>query len=100
MEQLLAKEEGVFLAVSDSMRAVPEMIAPWVPGGLYILGTDGFGRSDSRPALRRFFEVDAEFVALAALNRLAACGDFKAARVQKAISELQIDPEKVNPMEA
>jgi pyruvate dehydrogenase E1 component len=100
VQDVLAKEEGAFIAVSDSIRALPGMIAPWVPGGLYALGTDGFGRSDSRKALRRFFEVDAEFIALAALRRLAERGEIKAARVQQAIGELKIDPEKANPMES
>ena len=66
-ETVLAKEEGVFLAASDYMRSVPEMIARWVPGGLFPLGTDGFGRSETRAALRRHFEVDAECITVAAL---------------------------------
>jgi pyruvate dehydrogenase E1 component len=98
VEKLLAKEEGVFIAASDHLKSVPEMINRWVPGGLYPLGTDGFGRSDNRPSLRRFFEVDAECIALAALSRLAKRGDIKPERVQQAIKELNIDPEKANPM--
>jgi pyruvate dehydrogenase E1 component len=100
VERVLEREQGVFLAVSDYMRSVPEMIGRWVPGGLYPLGTDGFGRSDSRPALRRFFEVDAECVAIAALGQLAKRGDIKPGQVQKAIEELDVDPDKVNPMRA
>jgi pyruvate dehydrogenase E1 component len=98
VESLLSKEQGVFLAASDYMRAVPEMIQRWVPGGLYPLGTDGFGRSESRPALRRFFEVDAECITLAALAQLARRGDLKPERVEQALRELDIDPEKANPM--
>src|SRR5690606_37041939 len=60
VEKLLAAERGAFIAVSDNVRTVPDQIAPWVPGGLFTLGTDGFGRSDTRARLRRFFEVDAE----------------------------------------
>src|SRR5262249_7219668 len=60
VEKLLEGETGVFVAASDYMRSVPEMIDRWVPGGLFALGTDGFGRSESRELLRRFFEVDAE----------------------------------------
>ena len=67
VETLLAKEQGVFVAVSDNMRLVPDQIAPWVPGGLMTLGTDGFGRSDTRARLRRFFEVDAESTVIATL---------------------------------
>jgi len=100
VERLLEKEPGVYVAASDYMKAVPEMIGRWVPGGLYALGTDGFGRSESREALRRFFEVDAESIAVAALSRLARRGEIKPAQVQKAIQELGIDPEKANPMRA
>jgi pyruvate dehydrogenase E1 component len=98
LEQVLADEAGVFVAVSDYMRAVPEMISRWVPGGLLPLGTDGFGRSENRASLRRFFEVDAESVTLAALYRLVQRGEVKPAVVQKAIQELGIDPGKANPM--
>ena len=76
------------------------MISRWVPGGIYPLGTDGFGRSEDRQSLRRFFEVDAECVTVAALSRLAQRGEIKPAVVQKAIEELGIDADKVNPVEA
>jgi pyruvate dehydrogenase E1 component len=69
-----------------------------VPGGLYTLGTDGFGRSENRPSLRRFFEVDAESIVLASLYRLAQRGDLKMSRVQEAMKELNINPEKADPM--
>ena len=72
----------------------------WVPGGIYALGTDGFGRSESREALRRFFEVDAECIALAALTQLAKKGEIKPAVLKKAVEDLKIDPEKANPMRA
>lgn len=98
VEKILAKEEGVFIAASDYMKSVPEMITRWAPGGLYALGTDGFGRSDNRSALRRFFEVDAECIVLAALSQLARRGQFKPERVHQAVKELGIDPEKPNPM--
>jgi pyruvate dehydrogenase E1 component len=98
VEKLLAKEEGPFIAASDYMKSVPEMIGRWVPGGLYSLGTDGFGRSDNRPSLRRFFEVDAECIALTALSQLAKRGQIKPQLVQQAIKDLGIDPEKANPM--
>ncbi len=67
LQTLLAKEDGPFVAASDYMRAVPDMIARWVPGGLFVLGTDGFGRSETRAALRRHFEVDSECITVAAL---------------------------------
>ena len=90
----------MFVAASDYMRSVPEMIDRWVPGGLYPLGTDGFGRSETRAALRRFFEVDAECIALAALSQLARRGDIKPDVVQQAMQKLGIDPEKISPMRA
>ncbi|MCI0457776.1 MAG: pyruvate dehydrogenase (acetyl-transferring), homodimeric type [Gemmataceae bacterium] len=98
IEQLLGQEKGVFIAASDYMKSLPEMIARWVPGGLTPLGTDGFGRSENRESLRRFFEVDAEFIALTALDQLMRRGEIKAERVQKAIKELDIDPEKADPV--
>jgi pyruvate dehydrogenase E1 component len=98
VERLLGEEKGIFIAATDYMKSLPEMITRWVPGGLTSLGTDGFGRSDNRPSLRRFFEMDAECIALAALHRLAQRGEIKPARVQKAIEELGIDPEKTDPV--
>ena len=96
--QLLEKEEGPFVAASDYMKLVPDQISRWVPGGLFTLGTDGFGRSDTREALRRFFEVDAESITIAVLYRLAEEGKIKKTVVTKAIQELGIDPEKVDPL--
>jgi pyruvate dehydrogenase E1 component len=98
LEQTLAGEQGVFVAASDYLKSVPEMITRWVPGGLYPLGTDGFGRSETRPVLRRFFEVDAECIALAALSQLARRGLLEPTRVEQAIQQLKIDPDKADPM--
>ncbi len=100
LEKTLGKEEGVFVAVTDYMKSLPEMIQRWVPGGLYPLGTDGFGRSDTRAALRRHFEVDAECITLAALTQLARRGALKPAVCQEAIETLKIDPNKVDPVRA
>jgi pyruvate dehydrogenase E1 component len=97
LENLLSKEEGVFVAVSDNIRSVPDQIAPWVPGGLTTLGTDGFGRSDTRARLRRFFEVDAESTVIATLYALAEKGLLKREVVVKAIKDLGVNPEKVSP---
>ena len=97
IEHLLQGEQGVFLAVSDYMKLAPDMISRWVPGGLQPLGTDGFGRSDDRKSLRRFFEVDAECIAVAVLWKLAQRGEINPRQVQSAIRELGIDPEKANP---
>jgi pyruvate dehydrogenase E1 component len=97
IEQLLAKEQGAFVAVSDNIRTVPDQISPWVPGGLFTLGTDGFGRSDTRARLRRFFEVDAESTVIATLYALAQRGEIRREAVVKAIKELGVDPDKVQP---
>ncbi|HLY08630.1 MAG TPA: pyruvate dehydrogenase (acetyl-transferring), homodimeric type [Planctomycetota bacterium] len=93
----LGATEGPIVAVSDYMRVVPEMIAKWFPGRYLALGTDGFGRSDSRPALRRHFEVDANHTSWAALVQLARSGKFPKKDLAKAQKELGIDPNKVDP---
>jgi pyruvate dehydrogenase E1 component len=97
VEQLFAKEKGAFVAVSDNIRTVPDQIAPWVPGGLFTLGTDGFGRSDTRARLRRFFQVDAESTVIGTLYALAQRGEIEREVVAKAIKDLGVDPDKVQP---
>jgi pyruvate dehydrogenase E1 component len=99
-EQAIAEARGVFVAASDNVRGVPEQLDPWTPGGLFTLGTDGFGRSDTRAPLRRHFEVDAESITLATLYRLAESGQYDSSRVAHAIKELGIDPEKLDPFSA
>ena len=86
----LAKTEGPVIAVSDFMRAVQDQIAPWVPNQFASLGTDGFGLSDTRGALRRHFKVDAESIVVATLQQLAKQGEIKAKIVQEAIDKYQI----------
>ena len=87
-------EQGPIIAVSDYITAWPDMINRWVPGGRWrSLGTDGFGRSDTREALRRFFGVDAESIAAAVLAELARCGQIDAQQAQRQIDELGLDPE-------
>ena len=95
--QLLAREKGAFVAVSDNIRTVPDQIAPWVPGGLMTLGTDGFGRSDTRARLRRFFQVDTESTVIGTLYALAQRGEIEREVVAGAIKDLGVDPEKVQP---
>jgi pyruvate dehydrogenase E1 component len=87
----LASAEGPVIAVSDFMRAVQDQIAPWVPGQFASLGTDGFGLSDTRGALRRHFKVDAESIVVATLQQLAKLGEVKAKTVQEAIDKYQIN---------
>ncbi len=97
LESLLANEKGVFIAASDFMKSLAESITRWVPGGLTPLGTDGFGRSENRASLRRFFEVDAECITLAALEQLSRRGEIPAEQVARAIKDLGIDAEKPDP---
>jgi pyruvate dehydrogenase E1 component len=97
VQQLLENETGPFLAVSDYMKIIPDQIARWVPGGLTTLGTDGFGRSETRANLRRFFENDAECTALGVLHALAQRGAISRDLVAQAIRDLNIDPEKSFP---
>ena len=94
---LLEKEQGPFVAVSDYMRMVPDQIAQWVPGGLTTLGTDGFGRSDTRARLRRFFEIDAESTVIAVLYALAEKGQLEKTVVAQAMKDLDINPDKLSP---
>jgi pyruvate dehydrogenase E1 component len=79
------------------MRAVPDQISRWVPRPFISLGTDGFGRSDARQALRRYFEVDAAHVVVAALSALARAGEAEPAEVDAAIEHFGIDPEATAP---
>ena len=85
------------MAVSDYLRAVPDQISRWVRRPFTSLGTDGFGRSDTRAALRRFFEVDAAHVVVAALSALAQTGEAKADEVADAVSRYGIDPSTCDP---
>ena len=87
----------VTVAVSDFVKALPSSIGPWVAGAFVPLGTDGFGRSDGREALRRWFEVDAHHIAWATLEVLAREGKFPKKRLTGARAALGIDPEKADP---
>jgi pyruvate dehydrogenase E1 component len=97
IERLLEKEDGIFLAASDYMKVLPDLISRWVPGGITALGTDGFGRSENRTSLRRFFEVDAESITQAALYELSRRGEVKPEEVAKATRDLGINPDKPDP---
>jgi pyruvate dehydrogenase E1 component len=97
VEECLAGRQGPVIASTDYMRAFAEQIRPYVPGRYVCLGTDGFGRSDYRKALRKFFEVDRHYVAIAALKALADEGATKAQAVSEAIAKYGIDPERQPP---
>ena len=96
--QCLEDAPGVFVAATDYLKTLPNMIAKWMPRRLASLGTDGFGRSEGRSSLREFFEVDARFIALAALHELMTDGKLDKSVVDKAIKDLGINPEKSNPV--
>jgi pyruvate dehydrogenase E1 component len=91
---VLAGDDAPIVAVSDYMKLVPDQISRWLPGRFYPLGTDGFGRSETREALRRFFEIDAESVVVAALHQLAQQGRYDRGAVRRAIDDLGIDADK------
>jgi len=95
--QMLKDASGPFIAASDYMKVLPESLSKWVPGELVSLGTDGFGRSESRVALRDFFEVDAKHIVLASLGALAREKKIGADVVKQSIQDLGINPEKANP---
>jgi pyruvate dehydrogenase E1 component len=100
LETALADTKGPFIAASDNVRGVPDQIREWVPGQFVVLGTDGFGRSDTRPVLRRHFEIDAECTVYAALHALADQGAFDRQKLPQVLADLGIDPDKVDPRTA
>jgi pyruvate dehydrogenase E1 component len=100
LTEMLADTEGPVVAVTDFMKAVPDQVARWVPGRLSTLGTDGYGRSDSRAALRRHFETDAAHVVVAVLAALAETDDAKPEEVADAIARYGLDPDAVEPRRA
>jgi pyruvate dehydrogenase E1 component len=96
--EMLEKEEGVFVASSDYVKALPDMVSKWFPRSLTSLGTDGFGRSEGRNELRDFFEVDAKHIVIAVLSALNKEKKLKPGVLEKALKDLNINPEKRNPM--
>lgn len=94
----LAAHAGPVVAASDFIRAYPDLIRAWVPRRYTVLGTDGFGRSDTRVALRDFFEIDSRYIVLAALKSLADEGSIARARVAEAIASLGLDAGKASPL--
>jgi pyruvate dehydrogenase E1 component len=98
IEETLATQGGPFVAATDYIKTVPDQIRQWIPGRYAVLGTDGYGRSDSRAELRRFFEVDRHYVVIAALKALADDGKIDKQKVTDAMQTFGIDPEKPNPL--
>lgn len=98
--QVLSDAKGPTVAATDYMKQYADQVRAWVPTPYKVLGTDGFGRSDSRDNLRRHFEVSAEYVVIAALSELAKAGTIDAKVVAKAIADYGIDTNKINPLYA
>jgi pyruvate dehydrogenase E1 component len=95
--QLLSQSKGPFIAATDYMKAHTDQIREFVPGRFTVLGTDGFGRSDTRAKLREFFEVNRNYVVLAALKSLADEGELELSVVADAMTRLGISGDKPNP---
>ena len=98
MTELLEGRQGPAIAATDYVRAYADQIRAFVPMAYTVLGTDGFGRSDTRANLRRFFEVDRYYIAQAAIAALAKDGKMTGKDVARAIKQYKIDPEKANPI--
>jgi len=100
VEKCMKDKRGPVVAATDYIRTYAEQIRKWIPSQYNVLGTDGFGRSDTRAQLRKHFEVNAQNVAVAALMALADDGQFPAGKVQEAIEKYGIDADKPNPATA
>jgi pyruvate dehydrogenase E1 component len=96
---VLGAKGGPIVAATDWMKALPDLVRPWIEAPFVTLGTDGFGRSDTRENLRAYFEIDAPSIAAAALTALVRSGDMTADAAAKGIAELGIDPEKADPLD-
>jgi pyruvate dehydrogenase E1 component len=99
ISECLANCEGTYVVASDYLKALPDSIARWFPQPPVSLGTDGFGRSESREALRRYFEIDAAMIAYATLVELFRQGKIDKKAIEQARTQLGIDPDKVNPLD-
>ena len=98
LEQCLSKHRVPTVSVSDYVKMVSEQIGPYVPGPYYSLGTDGFGRSETRQALRHFFEVDRYYIVLTAIRALALDGKLEMSKVDAVMKKYNLDPEKPSPI--
>jgi pyruvate dehydrogenase E1 component len=98
--ELLESSDGPIVSVTDFMTMVPDQVAKWMPRDFIVLGTDGYGRSDSRAALRKFFETDKGHVVVAALSGLVRTGRMKPEAVTDAMERYRIDPDTIDPAQA
>jgi pyruvate dehydrogenase E1 component len=96
--QVLPADGGPVIIASDWLKAVPDLVRAWLPADTITLGTEGFGRSDTREALRALFEIDASSIAATAIAGLARSGVLPAKRASKALRDLGIDPDKTDPL--
>jgi pyruvate dehydrogenase E1 component len=97
---VLGAKGGPIVAASDWMKAIPDLVRPWVDAPFVTLGTDGFGRSDTRESLRSYFEIDPPHIAAAAISELVRAGDLSVEAAKAAFDKLGIDPEKPDPLDA
>jgi pyruvate dehydrogenase E1 component len=98
VRQVLGPDGGPIVVATDWIRSLPDMVAPWVPDPYIVLGTDGFGRSDTREALRAYFEIDPPHIAAAALAGLVRCGELEPGAVRKHLRDLGVDPDRPDPL--
>ncbi len=98
--QVLGQDGGPIVVATDWIRELPDLVARWLPQPYLVLGTDGFGRSDTREALRDYFEIDAPHIAAAALAGLTRCGSLEPKAAAKAIRELGVRPDAADPLSA
>ncbi len=98
--EIIGEEKAPFIAATDYIRSYAEQIRAWIPAEYVVLGTDGYGRSDTRKALRHHFEVDRYYITVAALDSLAKQGDIPVAKVSDAIQKYGLDADRVNPVNA
>jgi pyruvate dehydrogenase E1 component len=97
ISKVMANKDLVTIATTDHVRAVPDMIQKWMPGKYISLGTDGFGRSDTRENLRNFFEIDADHIAAATISTLLTEGEISEAKAKTALKTLKINPDTPDP---
>ena len=97
ISKVMSKSNLITIAATDHMKAVPDMIKSWMPGKYVTLGTDGFGRSDTRENLRKFFEIDAEHIAAAAISTMLTEGKLTKAKAETILKKLDINPKAPNP---
>jgi pyruvate dehydrogenase E1 component len=98
LSQVLSGVSGPFIAASDYVKALPDLVREWIPGRLTSLGTEGYGMSDTREMLRRHFEIDKEMIVLGVLDALRKEGKLDAKVVARAVEELGVDPDKLEPL--